>query len=309
MRRLLAALILSSPLRAGAWLTWSSEEQPFSKQCTGSPGGQTGAAVTVVTGYWDIVHKYGSYPKTYFKWFENSLGIQAPMVFFYGDRRLLWKLKRFRIGLPTCWVYIPFRTLEETFAVMSGSLGPDFEKEQFKTFPADLRTVWLSKMLLLQKAREMDEYSTEWFAWMDAGVNAFRKNPHPDEPWPSANRVAALDPAPFYFSPVGANWANCFAATAFLIHGTRVSYFASFFYDTYRAFCAMQPTLAGFCEDDQSVFATMLKHRPKDFFSVAQWHNHSTSRVTPACPVHCGWGCVVSLLYSERYVCKDPELC
>jgi len=238
--------------------------------------------VTLVSGLWRVSNKYDRSGKAYLAWFNSTLRIRAPMVFFYEHETTLRAAQHAREHLTTKWVHMTFHHLGELLAARVHVDGSNH-----------LRRIWLSKMLLLEHASRVA--NTTWVAWMDAGINVYRHQPHPATPWPTPSALRNL-PLRFVYSPVAAGWAGCFAGTAFMVPSDRVSFFAQAFYETARS---LAPA------DDQQVFAHMLASRPDDFYSVASIQTcqprarrfFSLLHRRDACPESCGWACVISVLH------------
>ncbi len=250
--------------------------------------------VTLVSGLWRVSNKYDRSGETYLAWFNSTLRIRAPMVFFYDDETTLRAAQRAREHVATEWVLLPFEQLKELVAARVRVNGS-----------SQLRVIWLSKMLLLEHATRVA--NTTWVAWMDAGINVYRNQPHPATPWPAPSALRKL-PLRFVYSPVAAGWAGCFAGTAFMAPSDRVSFFAQAFYETARS---LEPA------DDQQVFAHMLTSRPDDFYSVASIQTcqprarrfFSLLHRRDACPGSCGWACVISVLHdgADAGVCARED--
>ena len=256
---------------------------------------------TVVSGFWRIPNKYGM--SFYNSVLKNSVSINSPTVFFYGDHDTFDFVSYFRRGLPTCWVHFTMQDMEAKFA--NASSGVPIRTSSTSKGSPELWLVWNSKVLLLNITAGLNPFSTLWFAWVDAGLNAFRSTPPPEEPWPSHATLARLPTDKLVYSKVAADWANCFSGSSFMMHATFVSRFTAIYYSTLSEHCHADNHAA--CWDDQQAMSFILKENPDLFWSVTEMHSHPP--INDACPVNCGWSCVVTVLYSEPYVCMDPALC
>ena len=274
--------------------------------CTDTANLSRTPLVTVVSGFWQIPNKYDSTGKIYHSFFNNSLRLNAPMVLFYGSSDSLSTLQEFRRGLPTCFVLFPIADLEHSFRRITQYSGPLDGK--VGGYPAQLWLIWNSKVLLLFLAEKKNPFKTNFFAWMDAGINAFRNVSPPAEPWPAATKHAQLPTNSLIHSTVAADWASCFAGTAFIAHRLVLKRIAYLYYHKLMTECASD-TLAAACRDDQAVFASLVQEQPRLFFSISRWHNHSAPVTARSCPVHCGWSCAITLLFKKRFECSDANLC
>ena len=56
--------------------------------------------LTCVSGYWKVHNKHDN---KFDKWFQHSLQINCPYVFF-GDKETIEMIKKYRNGLPTFYI-------------------------------------------------------------------------------------------------------------------------------------------------------------------------------------------------------------
>lgn len=125
-------------------------------------------------GYWPLkVSKHSA--AEYARWFETSLRIPVPYVFFAEDIAAFRNFSKGRPDLPTLYVQKPLHRFK------SHHLLPD-EDEAAVTVPSQggvthpvhvpsrfLAAVWLEKMNLLRQAAQIAPEQVQFFAWVDAG--------------------------------------------------------------------------------------------------------------------------------------------
>jgi hypothetical protein len=125
-------------------------------------------------GYWPLkVSKHTA--AEYARWFETSLRIPVPYVFFTEDIAAFRNFSKGRPDLPTLYVQKPLHMFkshhllpdEDEAAVVGPSQGgvthPVHVPSRF------LAAVWLEKMNLLHQAAQIAPEQVQFFAWVDAG--------------------------------------------------------------------------------------------------------------------------------------------
>lgn len=146
---------------------------------------------TCVSGYWNIINKHDSYK--FVSWFENTLRINCPYVFF-GTKETIEMAKLFRRELPTHYIELQIE---------------DFYTYQYKNRilidsahcpSAELNIIWNEKIFLIEKAKQLNIFNTDFFAWMDAGVCTYRDRKPPLEPFPNAEKLSLLPKNRFLFT-------------------------------------------------------------------------------------------------------------
>jgi hypothetical protein len=291
------------------------------------------ATVTVVTAYWDVKNKYSGANTmqhgsntTYLKWFATSLRINAPYHVFYEDKLACDAILQYRQGLVTHCDYLPFPVLEAARANIV-HVRQAKKNNALRVTPGKkknaLRVLYFSKLMLLQRASVQNVFNNEWFAWVDAGINAFRDVSPPAEPWPSHPFRDSLPKHKLILSPTNAAWAGCVAGSAFLLHAKAMESIVSTFYRVLNESCA-QPGGRSYCVentaicnnvcwDDQNVFSYMRLLNPNLIHMLNdKKYVHRPSGVQPidlTCGVHCGWSCAVSVFYEPIFKCADKCLC
>lgn len=121
-------------------------------------------SLTCVSGYWNVKNKHD---EKYFKWFENSLKINNPYIFFSNDEGIEM-IKSFRGDLPTHYVKLDVNDFH-----MQKYADRILIHEQHCP-SVELNMIWNEKIFLMEKARELNIYNTEYFMWIDAGICRYR---------------------------------------------------------------------------------------------------------------------------------------
>jgi len=137
---------------------------------------------TCVSGYWNVVNKHGN---KFADWFENTLRINCPYVFF-GTKETIEMAKLFRRELPTHYIELEiedFYTYQYKDRILIDSVHCP---------SAELNIIWNEKIFLIEKAKQLNLFNTEYYAWVDAGVCTYRYTSPPIEPFPDTNKLLSL---------------------------------------------------------------------------------------------------------------------
>ena len=117
--------------------------------------------LTCVTGYWNVKNKHG---EKFNSWFEKTLNVDHPYIFFCDNKNIVNKHRK---NFPTEYIDIKL----ENFYLHN--------KKNIWTDPVhcpseELNIIWNEKVFLLQRAVEINPYSSDWFLWVDAGLCIWR---------------------------------------------------------------------------------------------------------------------------------------
>jgi len=186
-------------------------------------------SLTCVSCYYRVKNKHDDH---YLEWFQNTLSIQCPYVLF-GNKESITILKQFRNEENT--LYIEYNI--EDFMTYP-------YKDKMVTHPRhcpsiELNLIWNEKIFMIQKARQMNPFQSEWFHWIDAGICTFRDTKPPHRVFPSAEKLKELDSFKelFLFSSSNAfipeyitphQYYHCISGT-YVIHKDRVERFANLY--------------------------------------------------------------------------------
>lgn len=240
--------------------------------------------VTVVSGYWKISSKHSN--EDYATWFSNTLRVDAPYVFYYGAGPSI-------VGAQADAAAEGVRSV---VAASRGSRRTRFVRRDmsafrsFGTYDAGwthrrhvpttaLALVWLEKVALMADAAAHDDSGADWFAWVDAGIAAYRTGPPPAGAWPDATHLATLPTDKLIYSGTGEQ-DHDFAGTAFLMPRSLISRIDAAF-EVQRGICAAR--VADWrCGSDQIIFTEMRSRLPSLFYKITV-----------------GYGAVVQELYNK----------
>lgn len=145
--------------------------------------------ITCVSGFWKVKNKHGD---NYDNWFQNTLRINCPYVFF-GDENSLEVVKRHRKDLPTFYIEL---NIEDFFTHQL--------KDKMITHPVhcpsvELNLIWNEKIFLIEKALEKNPFNSDFFFWIDAGICIYRDKKPPICPF-SSNKIDSLPKNKFIYS-------------------------------------------------------------------------------------------------------------
>ena len=146
--------------------------------------------MTCVSGFWIVNNKHGN---QYMDWFENTLKVNCPYVFF-SDKETTEIIKKYRQDLPTFYVEC---NIEDFFTYKY--------KDKMITHPIhcpsiELNLIWNEKIFLIEKALELNPFSTEFFCWIDAGICTYRDNLPPKLSFPDIDKLNKLPKDKFIYS-------------------------------------------------------------------------------------------------------------
>jgi len=146
--------------------------------------------LTCVSSFYKVHNKHNN---SYEDWFNNTLSINCPYVFF-SNKEGIEIIKKYRQDLPT--YYIEYN-IEEFYTYGY--------KDHMSTDPihcpsVELNLVWNEKIFMVKKAYEINPFQSEWFQWIDAGICTYRDNKPPDYPFPDINKLTSLPKDKFIYS-------------------------------------------------------------------------------------------------------------
>jgi len=146
--------------------------------------------MTCVSGFWKVTNKHGD---KYEKWFQNSLKINCPYVFF-SDKETIEIIKKYRQNLPT--FYVEYNI--QDFVTYS-------YKDRMTTHPThcpsvELNLIWNEKIFMVKKAHEINPFLSDFFCWVDAGICTYRNDPPPIVAFPNLRKLNTLPKNKFIYS-------------------------------------------------------------------------------------------------------------
>jgi len=140
--------------------------------------------LTLVSGFWLIPNKHDN---KYFDWFERTLKINCPYVFF-GNEESINIVKRYRDGLPTHYVLLEIKDFYTYKYYNEMQIHPVHCPSK------ELNMIWNEKIFLIQKAKELNVFGSEFYGWIDAGICIYRdQNCAPSKrPFPNVEKLMKM---------------------------------------------------------------------------------------------------------------------
>jgi len=147
--------------------------------------------LTIVSGYWKFTGKYSS--DKFENWLNNTLCINCPYVFF-GNEESVNIAKSIRKDLPTHYVIME---ISEFYSYRF--------KDNLQIMPPhvpsiEVNLIWNEKVNLVEKAKEIDPFGSDFFMWVDAGIYQYRERKPSIEPYPNQEKLKTLPIDKFIFS-------------------------------------------------------------------------------------------------------------
>tara|TARA_Y100000389_G_scaffold148109_1_gene147130 strand:- start:4029 stop:4760 length:732 start_codon:yes stop_codon:yes gene_type:complete len=154
--------------------------------------------LTCVSGYWSVKNKHNN---KYDSWFNNSLRINCPYIFF-GDKDSIQFVKKFRRELPTYYIELNIADFR-TFKFCDNML---IDKTHCPSI--ELNLIWNEKIFLIYKALQENPFSSEFFCWVDAGICIYRNKLPQKVIFPNYQKLNALPKDKLVYSSSTSNILN-----------------------------------------------------------------------------------------------------
>lgn len=187
--------------------------------------------MTCVSGYWIVNNKHEN---KYIDWFQNSLKVNCPYVFF-SDKETIEIIKKYRQNLPTFYVecnitdFVTYKYKDKM--ITHTTHCPSIE----------LNLIWNEKFFFIQKALELNPFSTDFFCWIDAGICNYRTISPPSTSFPNINKLNKLPKDKLIYSSSNKyiekyvtinNYYHHVSGTSYILHKNIINVFANL-YKTY----------------------------------------------------------------------------
>lgn len=222
---------------------------------------------TIVSGYWSVKGKHSQ--ESFNQWFTYTLRINCPYIFF-GNQESIDRVKCIRHDLPTEYVLLDIT---------------DFYTQKYKHHLADhhihvpspeVCLIWLEKMFLVQRAKEMNIFGSEYYMWVDAGICVFRNHPPPVHVFPDMTKMVVLPKDKFIFTssqePYESycvhenNYYHYISGTAFLMHRE----FIDTFIEKYKSYLEKIITHLNWVNTEQKILTHMYHDNEELFFKLGE---------------------------------------
>ena len=146
-------------------------------------------SMTCVSGYWKVKNKHDN---KFEDWFKNTLKINCPYIFF-GDEESIELVKKYRGNLPTYYVKLnieDFITYKyKNKMVIDSRHCPSIE----------LNLIWNEKIFMIQRSLKINPFSSNYFCWVDAGINVYREIKPPSTYFPNLDKLNKLPKDKFIY--------------------------------------------------------------------------------------------------------------
>jgi hypothetical protein len=232
-----------------------------------------GDILTMVTGFWNIKgNKYDNYTsdvsspvptssKTapsnaaesiYYSWFENSLQINMPFIFFTGQS-LFSKLSSYRQQLPTLFVHHPMERFYTYGRYNASWIHPEHVPS------AEVGMIWLEKLQMVSLAMELSD--SEYFAWIDAGLATYRDKRPPIHEW-SKEIIQAFPKQRMLYTHT-TEFYHRISAGCYIIPRDTVHLVKYLFFQEWEL--VMKETPSWVCGSEQYLFTRLVEKYPELF--------------------------------------------
>jgi hypothetical protein len=213
--------------------------------------------LTCVSCFFEIKNKHGD---KFYKWFENTLKINCPYIIF-GNKSSLEKIKKYRDGLPTHYVEIEISDFC-TFKYYN-----NIQTHPLHCPSKELNLIWNEKLFFIEKAKNLNIYNSDYFAWIDSGICTYRNIKPPHQPFPNIDKLSLLSNNRFNFTSSDNPFFKYQKGYYHFISGTYVLHkdFISEFITVYIKYCDKYLSLNDWIYTDQ-VLLTQIYKDNKDLF-------------------------------------------
>jgi Bacterial protein of unknown function (HtrL_YibB) len=146
--------------------------------------------LTCVSCFYKVHNKHNN---LYEDWFNNTLSINCPYVFF-SNKEGIEMIKKYRMDLPTYYIEYP---IEEFYTY---GYKHHMDTDPIHCPSVELNLIWNEKIFMIEKAYKINPFNSEWFHWIDAGICIYRPEKPPDYPFPDITKLVSLPKNKFIYS-------------------------------------------------------------------------------------------------------------
>jgi len=230
--------------------------------------------LTCVSCYYPVKNKHKE--DNYKKWFEKTLKINCPYVFF-TDKENMEEIKKYRGDLPT---YIIVYDINKFY---SYRFKENMEIHRLHCPSRELNIIWNEKIFMMKIAQEINPYQSEWFQWVDAGICIYRNHLPPAEDLTKSSLLKVLPKDKFIYSSsnkinekciLDENYFHCVSGTSYLIHKDFMNDYVDLYYDYLKKKITKKNIWT-----DQLIHTHILKDFPHLFFQIADGYGNVTSKL------------------------------
>jgi hypothetical protein len=226
-------------------------------------------SLTCVSSYFPVKNKHDN---NYLEWFKNTLFVNCPYVFF-TDKENIELIKNFRINLPTYFIETKiehFYTLQYRNKMII---------DTYHCPSIELNLIWNEKIFMVQKAKEINPYNSNWFMWIDAGICIYRYD-MPPKNFPNKNILETLPINKFIYSSSSTynelyttktNYYHHIAGTSYILEKTFIDSFVTI----YKNYLELIDT--NNIWTDQVILTHIYKDYPELFFKLSEGYGTITN--------------------------------
>lgn len=218
-------------------------------------------SLTCVSSYFKVKNKHGN---EYNNWFENTLSINCPYVFF-SNKESIEIIKPFRKNLPTYYIEIEIEDFYAFKYKNSITIHP-------RHCPSiELNLIWHEKIFMIQKASILNPFNSDWFKWIDSGICTYRYTKPPTIPFPDIDKLHKLPTDKFIYSSSEIYNKNLVTNTNYYHHvsGTFILHkkIIDKFVDIYKCYLEKLIDKKNIWTE-QVIFTHIYKDHPEIFFKL-----------------------------------------
>jgi hypothetical protein len=224
--------------------------------------------LTCVSGFWPIKNKHGN---RFAEWFKKTLRINCPYVFF-TTKEGIEIIKSYRLDLPTH--YIEYNI--EDFYTFKYKDKMITHQEHCPS--VELNLIWNEKMIMMEKACQINIFNSDFFCWVDAGVCVYREQEPPSTPFPDVRKLNDLPKDRLIYSSSGIwtsklvqnnRYYHYISGTSYILHKDIVTHFTDM-YKKYMERIFMDNTInRNIIWTDQVILTHMFKNYPYKFYKLS----------------------------------------
>lgn len=148
--------------------------------------------ITLVSGYW-CLQKSKFKHSDYTEWFNNSLTITCPLIFFSDSISIINLVKKIRKNLPTYYV------LSDMNQFITNKYKDFFIIDDRQSPSKEVNMIWNEKIFLIQNALKINPFNSNFYCWYDAGLCLFRDRKIPeiklDSSFLNKNKISFTNPS------------------------------------------------------------------------------------------------------------------
>lgn len=223
---------------------------------------------TFVSGYWNVKNKHAKDNSKYLSWFQNTLRLNEPYVFFL-DKKDKDVIEPFRKKLPT--KYVDY-TLDDFY---TNNFYKNHWIHNVHVPSKELGKIWLEKIHLVKLAKDKYDKNKDFYIWIDAGIAPYRENPFPSKKI-SKECLLKLPKDKVSYSYVKDYYHN-FGATAMIFPKNVIDKVHDLFYEKLRN---CEKEVGNWkCGSDQFTYTKLVNEHPELFYKITEGYGENIKKL------------------------------